>query len=382
MAIEEKKRLSKEKKQLSPEDKRKRRKKIMKIILIIIGVVILAVAIFITYKLIQLNKVQSMSVDEMLSYSAEDEGTYIAVATIDNGKITYDIYDHNGKSSDPALINNDYEIGSISKTMVALLVSRAIDEGKIKLSASISEYLPLTEGKYYPTVERIMTHTAGYDGYYFESEMIGNFFKGRNDFYRIDKEDLLDKAKSLTLKDKDYSFKYSNFGISVMGLVLEAVYQKNFTELLTDYLHNELNLQNTSVATCKGNLDGYWDWAEDDGYIPAGAVISNITDMTAYLEFVMTSDEEYVNRVLKTVKQVDYSNFFYSKMGIQLDSVGLTWIHDTKNHLIWHNGGTSNYNSYIAMNEDRTKGIVMLSNYGPDSKIPVTVIGARMMGAE
>lgn len=36
-----------------------------------------------------------------------------------------------------------------------------------------------------PTIKQLMTHKSGYKGYYFETPMIQNFLKGRNDFYGI-----------------------------------------------------------------------------------------------------------------------------------------------------------------------------------------------------
>jgi len=50
----------------------------------------------------------------------------------------------------------------------------------------------------------------------------------------------LNKVKSIKLEDKDYEFEYSNFGISVLGLVLEEVYNKDFTTLMNDFITDKL----------------------------------------------------------------------------------------------------------------------------------------------
>lgn len=351
-----------------------------KIIIAIIMFILIIIACFLLYKMNQLKKLEAMSVHDMIAYVTENENTYVSMAIIENGEISFHTYGQNGVEIENT--NLDFEIGSISKTMTALLLSKAVEEKKIDLFSPISDYLNFQENKYYPSLDRILTHTAGYKGYYFESEMIGNHLNKRNDFFGINKSKLLLKAASVSLEDKDYNFNYSNFGISVAGLVLESVYHNDYSELLTDYLKNELNLYNTTVATSDGNLSNYWNWKPDDGYIPAGAVISNIDDMAQYLNIYMTSNEEYILRPLQSMKKVDANTFFNNKMGIRIDEIGMTWIHDTDNKLIWHNGGTSHYNSYIAMKEDRSKGIVILSNYSPDYKIPVTVIGAKIMNEE
>ena len=65
----------------------------------------------------------------------------------------------------------DYEIGSISKTFVGLMLSKAIEDNKINLNSSISEYLALDKDRYYPTIERLITHTSGYKSHYFNKQM-------------------------------------------------------------------------------------------------------------------------------------------------------------------------------------------------------------------
>ena len=42
-------------------------------------------------------------------------------------------------------------------------------------------------------------------------------------------------------------------------------------------------------------------------------------------------------------------------MKIRIDSVGLGWMIDTENNIIWHNGATSKFNSYIAFDKEKQK---------------------------
>ena len=81
-------------------------------------------------------------------------------------------------------MNYDYEIGSATKTFTAMLISRAVEEGKINLDDNISNYLEL-ENRYYPTIKRIITHTSGFKPYYLSFQKIKNYFSGGNDFYNI-----------------------------------------------------------------------------------------------------------------------------------------------------------------------------------------------------
>lgn len=160
--------------------------------------------------------------------------------------------------------------------------------------------------------------------------MVSNYFRQNNDFYGIHKNDILNKVKNIVLKDKDYKFKYSNFGIAVIGLVLEQVYDEDFVTLMNDFIENDLNLKNTKVALSTGNLSGYWNWKEDDGYIPAGAIISNIEDMIQYLKYYMNCEDNYISNTYAELKSINANNSIYEKMNIRMDKVGMTWLIDEK----------------------------------------------------
>lgn len=322
-----------------------------------------------------LAKLDGMSAKEMIDYCL-DKGSKISIAVIENGKVSYHTFGYGGEENELY----DFKIGSISKTFVGLLCAKAVNENKLNITDSISKYLDLDDSKYYPTIERLLTHTSGYNAYYFESQMIGNkLAHTANDFYGISKNQILSKVKSISLEDKDYPFEYSNFGISVLGLVLENIYNDDFTNLMNHYILNELKLPNTKVTKQSGNLYNYWKWKDNDGYIPAGSIISNIEDMASYLNIFLSNEIEYSSNTYTKIKDINANNATYEKMNIRLDGIGMTWIFDDKNDIIWHNGATTNFNSYIGFTKDKQKGVVILSNLNTNDKISMTVIGAKIL---
>jgi CubicO group peptidase (beta-lactamase class C family) len=329
----------------------------------------------IIYQQNSLKKMYNMSAQDMINYCCTDD-TKISVAIIENGVVTTHTYGSDGEES----TLYDYEIGSISKTYVALLCAKAVDEGKLYLSDSISKYLDLDESKYYPTIERLLTHTSGYEGYYYENSMAGNKFAHiENDFYGINKSKILKRVKSVTLEDRDYSFNYSNFGISVVGLVLEQIYGDSFTNILNDYIKNDLKLSYTSAVKQSGNLKGYWKWKSDDGYIPAGSIISNIDDMASYLNVYLSDSVPYADNTYSKLKQLNATAGLNEKFNVRIDGIGMTWILDDVNDIVWHNGATTNFNSYMGFTKDKSKGVVILSNLNSNDKISMTVIGAKLL---
>ncbi len=65
-------------------------------------------------------------------------------------------------------------------------------------------------------------------------------------------------------------------------------------------------------------------------------------------------------------------------MGIHMDEIGMSWIIDNTNGILWHNGGTGDYNCYLGFDmEDRT-AVVVLSDLPPDYRVSATVLGAKI----
>ena len=62
-----------------------------------------------------------------------------------------------------------------------------------------------------------------------------------------------------------------------------------------------------------------------------------------------------------------------------MDGIGMAWILDQENGVIWHNGGTGDYNSYLGFNPETGTAVVVLSNLPPSYRIPATVLGIKLL---
>jgi CubicO group peptidase (beta-lactamase class C family) len=245
------------------------KKKILKVILIIFLITAAGFGGYCIYGLYKINQLSKMTFVEMLAYTTKDnKDAAIKVGIIKNGKMTYDVYGENGIILPKE--EHIYEIGSVTKTFTASLLWKAISEGRISLDDSIDKYLRLQKKDYYPTIRRLVTHTSGYKGYYFEKPMISNFLHKENDFNGISEKMLLERLGEISLEDSDYSFKYSNFGMATLGSVLEQIYDKDYTPLMNDYISEDLGLKDTKISDGSGDLNSYWKWSESDAYMPAG----------------------------------------------------------------------------------------------------------------
>lgn len=356
-------------------------KKRTKIVIMIFAAVVFCVALviggFIIYGKNQINKIPGLTFTQALEYTTKDNpNAVITVGIIKDKHISYKVYGENGKEL-PAELHT-YEIGSLTKTFTAALMNKAIIEGKININDTIDNYLSLPKVNEYPTIKELLTHTSGYKGCYFESPMIFNFFKGRNDFYGITKEMALEKASGLSMDKESYDFTYSNYGYAVLGLVLETVYNTDYTTLINRFAQNELGLTETKISDKSGDLGNYWDWKTNDAYLPAGAITSNITDMLSYTQMQLESNS-YFYECHKSIKTINASTPNYRTMGINMDEIGMSWIIDHENGIIWHNGGTGNYNSYLGFNPETETAVVVLSNLAPNYRIPATVLGVKLL---
>lgn len=325
----------------------------------------------------QMSRIPSLTFEEALAYTTKDNpDAVITVGIIKDGQVSYQVYGENGAVLPAGL--HTYEIGSLTKTFTALLISKAIREGKIHLDDTIDHYLPLPGGNAYPTVKKLLTHTSGYKAYYFESPMIANFFKNRNDFYGITKEMVLAKADGLSMDKESHGFVYSNYGYAVLGLVLEAVYDTDYTALANDFAQNELGLPNTRLSDKNGDLGHYWDWNTADAYLSAGAITSNISDMLSCAQMQLEGNA-YFAACHNSLKTINASTEVYKAMGIRMDEIGMSWIIDSENGIVWHNGGTGSYNSYLGFHPETDTAVVVLSNLAPGYRIPAAVLGAKQL---
>lgn len=256
-----------------------------------------------------------------------------------------------------------YEIGSITKTMTAAMVEQAIIDQKIDLDAEIDHYLPLTQYDSYPTIRQLLTHTSGYPSFYFKPVMVSNLYNEDNAYYQIDRQAVITDIESHDLGNVQAEYSYANFNYAVLGLVLEEVYGDKFIHLINQYL-KDLGLGHTSISTEFHNLANYESYSEDDAYLAAGQVSSNIEEMLFYLQVQLTTDHP--------ILEENISDFPETK------HVGYGW-HFHENGIVWHNGATAHYNAFVAFHPESQQGVVVLINLPVGEGVSATELGQQIL---
>jgi CubicO group peptidase (beta-lactamase class C family) len=198
----------------------------------------------------------------------------------------------------PATGKTLFRIGSTSKAFVSLSVLLLQEEGKLKLSDSIRQYIPEIwfENRWEATdpirIVNLLEHTTGFDD---------NSFKGyaNNDPTPLTlRQGLeLDAATHVSRWRPGTRVSYCNTGPAIAGYILEKIEGKPFERIIQERLFNPLGMTTATylfpdtarlpVATLY-KTDGktavrYWHV-----FIrPAGAINASAEDMAPYVRFLL-----------------------------------------------------------------------------------------------
>lgn len=188
-----------------------------------------------------------------------------------------------------------YRIGSISKTITATLVMKAVEEGKIQLSQTIDKWFPQLKNSELITIENLLNHHSGIHNFtanpeYLldytlpktETEMLARIGKGGSDFAPGSRAS------------------YSNSNYVLLSYMLEHLYNKTYAQLVQQYISTPLQLKTLRFGSKEDILhkivasytfQGVWvKEADTDPTIPmgAGGIITNASDMATFIDGLFT----------------------------------------------------------------------------------------------
>lgn len=272
----------------------------------------------------------------------------------------------NGRTPDADTI---FEIGSITKVFTAIALQLIASEGLLKLEDRADKclpnglMLPEREGRAITLLD-LATHSSGL------RRLPENLKIQENPYARYGSTDLYECVKITKLRRKPgEDYEYSNFGFGLLGHTLELRTGKPYATLLREKLLLPLGMGNTVVALSaehraklargydhKGRPADNWDF---DALAGAGAFRSSAADMMRFLGANLRPERTPMAEALTAAQKTHFRG--------KSARVGLGWHKlDTKNGLkvIWHNGGTGGYVSFLGFAPKEQVGVVVLSNYG------------------
>ncbi len=265
-----------------------------------------------------------------------------------------------------------FEIGSISKSFVAIAVLQLAEEGKIDLQKPVTTYLPWLslDSKFSPiTTHHLLSHTSGLSGV-----------------------PLLNRVAATTLRvgfEPGTQWVYSNIGYAILGFLIEAVDKKPFADAMRLRVLSPLGMNSSAPVISNDIRDhlaiGYGPLKPDRPFPvrgqlveapwlevseAAGSIAATADDMANYLHLLLNRGAGPKNRVLSEkafdlfTKPVIKSPFRGEDASY---SYGL-WVSDTNAHrLLRHTGGMVAFSS--AMFADVTDGLAAFASVNA-SRLP------------
>ncbi len=147
----------------------------------------------------------------------------------------------------PNDLETKFEIGSMTKQFTALLVLQFVNEGKLRLEGTISDYLP-----YYRrdtgirvTVSELLSHTSGIPDFI----QTPGFLEGAASRTSYTVRQFAEKYCSGDLLfDPGTKFEYSNSGYFLLGAMLEQVSKETYEQLLNERIFGPVGMRNSGYA--------------------------------------------------------------------------------------------------------------------------------------
>ncbi|MEV4808459.1 serine hydrolase domain-containing protein [Micromonospora avicenniae] len=307
----------------------------------------------------------------------------LAVALVEPGRVRTAGLGDLAPGGPPVEPGTPFEIGSIAKTLTGMLLAQRATTGAVRPDDPLAVALPQVTG---PTREvtlaELASHRSGLPRLASSPTDLlasawANLTAG-NPYARWDTDRMIDAASEESPGDGRGEVRYSNFGVALLGQALAAQAGTGYPELLDRELLRPLGMTRTVVATDPGRLPA--DRAVGaklngrpadpwlgGGYAPAGiGVWSTAEDLARLLVRLLAGTAPGADAATPRFIEDDHTR------------IGYGWF--TSRHgdreVVWHNGGTGGFRSYLAIERATGRGVVVLGNTEHD----VDRIGLHLLG--
>jgi len=268
----------------------------------------------------------------------------------------------------PNTADTRFRLGSITKQFTSMLIMQLVEQGKIKLDAPLSTYLPDyrkdTGSKV--TIHQLLNHTSGIPSY---TGIPGFFANEVRDPYTPD--EFIRKYCSGELEfEPGAKFKYNNSGYFILGAVIEHVTGKPYAVVLREKIFSPLGMDasgydlHTPIITKRAagyqkGLNGYVNAPYLDMSIPyaAGSLYSTVEDLYIWDRALYT--DKLLSPKMKAKLFTPYMKGYGYGWGIGTREIG-----SRKVNTIGHGGGIHGFNTLITRYVDQQHLVVLLNNTG------------------
>ena len=269
-------------------------------------------------------------------------------------------------------LDGEVRIASNTKTFVAVLIMKMVEEGKVKLDEPIETYLPgIVKGQGVDgkkiTVRQLLQHTSGLPDF---GDGQLDYFAIRNDY--VSPRDVLDGVLSRPAQfAPGAKFQYNNANYVVLGLLAERVAKRPITEQIETKIVKPLGLKHTYMPapgekTIRGKhphgyhtrdgkpgklediteADPSWEWA-------AGSMISTPSELNKFMQSVFDGSllsQASISEMKKSVPAPEMGGEYGLGLIGYKSSCSVVW---------GHSGNNPGYHSLSAVGSDGTAATIV-----------------------
>jgi CubicO group peptidase (beta-lactamase class C family) len=258
-----------------------------------------------------------------------------------------------------------FEIGSITKTFTAYILTAVLMDNKISEADLILKYLPddVQQNQNITSISflSLLNHTSGLP-------RLPDNMKPANEMHPYEDyspDDLFTYLKTCTPKP-DGKSNYSNLGAGIAGVLAERISGKSYAALLDQYIFLPFKMVTpaNAIALTENKSQGYFEKDVKTEYwnmnvlTPAGGLKCTGTEMLTYLQnmcFPVSGNSAMI--VSKLLEPSIILN--------ERQSIGRGWQIVTRNdkpNVYWHNGGTYGFSTFCAFLKDKSKAVIVVIN--------------------
>jgi CubicO group peptidase (beta-lactamase class C family) len=267
-----------------------------------------------------------------------------------------------------------YRIGSITKTMTALLVMQCRDDGLLSLNDAVGKHLPgIAFGD--RTIRHLLAHSGGMN-----AEPEGPWWE-RNPGVTFDQlTAAMDESQAAGPADRRHH--YSNLGYGLLGEIVARLRGSSWLELVQERILQPLEMRRTTYFPSGAAAQGFSvhpfsgqlveEPAYDSGAMaPAGQLWSTIEDLAKYAVFWIDPVPEILSR--ESVEEMASPSASDPREGLTASyGLGLRLIAADPHLLIGHTGSMPGFLAGLFVDRVRRVGAVTLGNatYGKVASLP------------
>lgn len=254
-----------------------------------------------------------------------------------------------------------FEIGSISKVFLGLLVARLVERDELTLDQPLTELLP--EASHVPEKDGqpiriidLLTHTSGLPRLPAEFKVTDP----DNPYADYTPRQLLADLAAAELASKPgEQYVYSNFGYMVLSLALARHTETPLAELFEREIFKPLGMHQTSLEgatvpghSAKARTTSNWDFHPDLGGV--GAIRSTPADMARWLEASLGRHQGPLASALERSRQV------LVEPGGENLGYGWHYLPLGDHRVMVHDGGTGGFSSFAVVDPDSDRASLVL----------------------